>query len=749
MKDSNSFKKMIRSSGFIMAIIFTFALLALPSWAANTGAGTLTVTDDGLCSGMGFSNFKSPKAWDVFQDETIHINISPGFNICTSAPENLLNMKCDVAGPSLECTANQDKGMCQSNNANCQTNSGICTGACSAGNVNAACTTNASCNVSGTCSAGKTCLDGTTSCTSDTGCAVSNRPCSKKCTAGNVGAACTSDVGCNVSGTCSFALATCTTGLLIGNACTTNANCTNQTCASGLQAGQTCTVNGDCTYLACKSNSPGNANGACTTDIGCSINVGTCELALECEDDTSVFIVGTDGTMCEDDTDCSGQGAACDRSCDSDKCNTNNNTCNFTGVDCTVDADCTTKQCSVNGEACVADSDCAGFCTFKDEVMTSGRSGNGAIDVCYETRSSMCLSAQVLYCGMDFEANVNNPPGSMNYSAAVLRPVASTDGNACTMDEECAAPGALDAVCQMGTTCDSPITQCGVLLADCTNEVGSYCCGLGQGAYGAPNSWATALNGETYGQCAGADLGFLPAAKCAGCDAFAGDPNATTMGIHMTRAVTINNLETLIAYLPSSGTPGKFNTSLVGSDTHYGTIPDPNPSGTNSKGQGGGTLAGQVSACQLNTYLSNCTPPFGGANDSFTASGFEDFQLPLGGLVCTKSSGPDKCLGTGDDICRAFGYPACVAEMAVSDVHACANYYLAYGSNGGNPCTCTATELTLALDNINTQFNGCGYVITCPEDRAGTCESNVCTNTMAACTMDSDCNVPGVFDCPM
>jgi len=248
-------------------------------------------------------------------------------------------------------------------------------------------------------------------------------------------------------------------------------------------------------------------------------------------------------------------------------------------------------------------------------------------------------------------------------------------------------------------------------------------------------------------------LGFLPAAYCAGCDAFGGDPNATTMGIHMTKAVTINNLETLIAYLPSSGTPGKFNSS-VGTDTHYatpGAIPDPNPSGTNSKGEGAGTLAGQVSACTLNTYLSNCTPPFGGANESFTASGFEDFQLPEAGvLVCTKSSGPDKCLGTGDDICRAFAYPACVAEMTVSEVHACANYYLAYGSNGGNPCTCTATELTLALDNINTQFNGCGYVIGCPDNSAGTCDSGFCSNNVTtACTIDSDCNVPGVFACPM
>ena len=72
--------------GWVFALAFftiSGTLLAPPAWA-GVGSGTLTVSDDGLCSGTGFSDFDSPNHWDVFQGQIIHINISPGFSICTA-----------------------------------------------------------------------------------------------------------------------------------------------------------------------------------------------------------------------------------------------------------------------------------------------------------------------------------------------------------------------------------------------------------------------------------------------------------------------------------------------------------------------------------------------------------------------------------------------------------------------------------------------------------------------------------------
>ena len=114
--------------------------------------------------------------------------------------------------------------------------------------------------------------------------------------------------------------------------------------------------------------------------------------------------------------------------------------------------------------------------------------------------------------------------------------------------------------------------------------------------------------------------------------------------------------------------------------------------------------------------VSVCTPPFG-ASGTFTASGFGGFTLPSAGtLLCTKRSGPDKVLGTGDDICQAFSYPNCVAGLTVSQVHDCANDHLA---NGTNSCGCSASELTAALNNINVEFDQCGNVIACPGSQTG------------------------------
>lgn len=530
-------KRKVNCTWLFSIFVGTAALaLAPPAWA-GTGSGTLTVTDDGLCSGTGFSDFDSPNHWDVFQGLTIHINISPGFSICTSP-------------------LNTNK-------------------------TNDPCSVNADCN-------------DTANCTGPSG---------------------------------------------------------SKTCNQGLKQDQSCTVASDCTTL------------------------GTCASALECSGNTTVYIKGTDGTPCTQDSDCGG---------------TNETTC---------------------------DTD-IGFCKFVDPINTSGRTGNGAIDVCYTTRSDMCLNAKVAYCDDKNDANVNHPQETPAFSPAFLRPV----------DES-----------------DVPIESCSQNLGpdSCTNEVGSFCCGLTQGAYGAPNSVATAAGTGTCGTCSvtttqscltdancpsgqtcnGATLtgaGFIPAAICQGCNPFTGDPNATTIGIHGTRAVTLNDLATLIAYLPAGGTPKQFNTTgpiAPGTDTHYfgGSIgASQNISGSGSKGNGGGALSGQTMACELNDFLSSCgIGPTGGG--SFTASGFGGFELPSAGtLVCTKRSGGDKVLGTDDDVCQAFSYPNCVEGLTVAQVQACANSQLGTGSNS---CDCTASELTAALNNINVEFDQCGNVIECPESQ--------------------------------
>lgn len=628
----------------ILVSVSTSVLLSNDAFSASTGSGTLTVTDDGLCNGDGFSDFRFPKWWDVFQDGTVHLNITPGFMICTSGVD--INKKCNAAS---DCSTTN--GQCQSN-ANTGTCGAQAAGTCTVGgNIGTSCTANNNCTtVTGTCSSGI-------------------------CTTGKVGQSCSSNPQCNLSGVCTLPPRTCTVGNI----------------------GATCSNNTACNTKSCAQNAPAHPGGDCTTtgDAFCNI-AGTCESALECSGPASVFVAGIDGNACEEDTDCTETN---ETGCNTGTCD--NNICSLTGDDCTTDADCT------------------GFCEFKDEIEDSGRTDNGDIDVCYDTPAGMCLDANVYYCDEETEANVHVAAQGQSFVATLLRAVASTDGEPCTEDSDCEAPGAT-AVCDNGT-CDSPITQCGSILSDCTNEVGSFCCGLSQGAYGAPKSIATALpTGIAYGSCGpnsepAPGSGFLPAAACLGCDAFDGDPNGTTIGIHLTRSLTLDNLNTLIAYLPSGGTPGIFKTNLIGADTHYDApsdIPDPNPGNTNSKGEGAGVLAGQTMACALNTFLSNCDPPFGG-NGSFTGSGFDNFKLPASGApVCTKRSGPDKVLGTGDDICQAFSYPSCVATKTVAEVNTCANQYLATGASS---CNCSASDLNVALDNINNEFDGCGEVVACPQ----------------------------------
>ncbi len=278
---------------------------------------------------------------------------------------------------------------------------------------------------------------------------------------------------------------------------------------------------------------------------------------------------------------------------------------------------------------------------------------------------------------------------------------------------------------------------------DCTAGVGSLCCALTQGAYGAPNSQATALGNNDC--CNPIDMGDVPLAACQSNNVFGGDPNRTTIGIHGNRAVTIgpptggtpssldlsscttpgtmikisnpgvttfnDDLLTLNNYLPATGTPGAFNGSLVGPDTHYcgslgcSAIPDASTSGGNSGGQGGGTLSGQAMTTSLNMYMS-------GVAGMFSASGYAGFTVPgpPGTLFCTKRSGEDKVLGNSDDVCEAFQYPSGVVGQTVAAVLAAANTQLATGGNSLG----TASELNNTLNNFNVQFDSCGVVVACP-----------------------------------
>jgi hypothetical protein len=501
--------------------------------------------------------------------------------------------------------------------------------------------------------------------------------------------------------------------------CTLNGTCTGATkkCNGGTNDQKTCNDPGDCPGGSCSNTCATGTNigSVCSGASDCSI-AGSCDLALECDpssnSNNAITIQGHTGVACTSDFDCSG-GTTCDTS---SRCEGGSKD----GSICTSDPDC------IGGGACKV----VNLCQFSDPVTgTAGTAhlcdggGNdlsacsddnncpggscvtvGKIDACYTTRDTSCGDAQVVYCGTKL-GNIDNPAKSAVRVTAILE---TTDAQGNELDTAAA--------------CTPPST--------CQNTVGSLCCGLSQGAYGAPNSIATSLGtGGNLDFCANTNLGFIPAGRCDNCKVFAGDPNATTIGIHGTRAVTIGpksggtdqsfptDLATLENYLPAGGTPGKFKTSLVSTDTHYyqgcgsgqGKIPDCTTGQTTSKGEGGGALAGQDMACGLNSFLSDCTPPFGGG--SFTTAGFDNFKLPgAGTLVCTKRAGADAVLGTGDDICQAFLFPTCVAGLTVKQVKACADGQLA---NGTNTCGCSASALTQALDNINDEFESCGQVIDC------------------------------------
>jgi hypothetical protein len=412
---------------------------------------------------------------------------------------------------------------------------------------------------------------------------------------------------------------TCTTGGNLNDRCSGDTDCNVAGICSGPPTGKTCSAN-----------SPVNAGGACSTATDCSYiaPVNTCALGLECSGDTTVYIKGKDGNACTQDSECIVPG---ETGCD-------------TG---------------------------AGLCKVVDTVTTSGRSGNGPIDVDYTTNATACSTATVAYCTIGTLANVNLG-GTQVFIPSDLRSVDSTDVPIETPGK-CAA------------------------IPTCTNTEGSLCCTLTQGAYGAPNSVATAAGtgvcNDLINPLTGA--GFIPAAICAGVNPFTGDPDGTTVGLHPTRSVTANNLTALIGYLPTGSTAGSLKSST--SDKHYTGGP------YDSKGDGGGVLTGQTMACQLNDFLSD---------NGFTPGGVTG---NLGAFVvtssfCTARSGTDKVVGTGDDITNTFTFPACAVGKTVQQILDAANALLGGVSNS---LGCSAADLNNALSNINVMFDQCGKVVSC------------------------------------
>jgi hypothetical protein len=404
----------------------------------------------------------------------------------------------------------------------------------------------------------------------------------------------------------------------------------------------------------------------------------------------------------------------------------------FIGRRCESDADCSTAEtagscsaapqleCSsadvlvVRGHrnvACSTDADCypdrcdlaAGFCKFQDAVPASGTLTD--IHACYTARPDACATATVTYCGKAL-AHANNPPGSQIYVPADLRVVDSAGLPVDCGADNGSVPLTVAENAPAPATASAQISR--LSASACGNAPGSLCCTLTQGAYGAPNSVATApcpFQPSEAGCVPGSSgCGLIAGAQaCGGLDAFAGGtlPNATTIG-RPGNSVTLKNLQTLVDYLPAGGPPG---TLRVNEDVLFDSIagpPIPDRIGAGSGGQGGGVLSGQAMTLGLNLFFSQ---------HGYTPAGLENVTAPsLGASICTRRSGPDKVLGTDDDVCQAFAYPACVAGRSAADIRACANEQL---RSGANSCGCTAAELVSALSNLNQQFDECAEVIEC------------------------------------
>ncbi len=251
----------------------------------------------------------------------------------------------------------------------------------------------------------------------------------------------------------------------------------------------------------------------------------------------------------------------------------------------------------------------------------------------------------------------------------------------------------------------------------CVNSPGGSCCTLSQGCFGAWNSQCN-CTGESCNPVTDG-TGYITANPA--CLPESAD------------GVTIVNQTTLISELPASGqagqitSPGSYDCASgapsCGLPGWSGQGSDPNQGGTN--GQGGGALTGHTLSLNLSACLGDA------AAFVQPSSGLGSFVLPTTGtLLCTKRSGEDKLPDTGDEVCEAFAFPACVSGLTVAQVQACADEFL---STGADSCGCSKSDMTAAMGAIIRTFDSCGTVIACPDDAtAGVLDCGTLASVAAA-----------------
>jgi len=457
-----------------------------------------------------------------------------------------------------------------------------------------------------------------------------------------------------------------------GNGVLSVQSSTSSDCSSGLSAvsvgnGGQFDVTGDSTVLLtitpeasiCVAGDPSKIGNTCTLASQCNSTTGSCQLH------------GMNANTCTNGSP-SNAGGPC----------TNDTQCNYSNGDCEVALECQDGTIELGTQG------------GPQGINGTFNINNGTITACVDL-SQLCLNGPVKYC--------LNGHGNQGSAAVVANPQ------------------------NTGVFIPAKLNGCGASSGPetCTNTVGSLCCGLTQGAYGAVNSVATCLADNCNPIVTVTSKGWIPALFDLGTDIFAytGPRNATTIG-QTGKSVSIGtgistdfltDLTTLQAYLPATSTPGKFKNNLVSANVVYtapNQIPDPKSGG--SLGEGGGALSGNAMACGLNVFLSGTISGTDGTT-TFTPTGFGGFTIGAvsGGsvpLICTRRSGPDKILGNADDICQAFLYPNCVGGLTVNQIKADADTFL---STGVSPHGCMASQLNVALDNINNEFDQCGVVIDC------------------------------------
>jgi hypothetical protein len=261
------------------------------------------------------------------------------------------------------------------------------------------------------------------------------------------------------------------------------------------------------------------------------------------------------------------------------------------------------------------------------------------------------------------------------------------DHDACTTNDECvgSACGGFALGCDDGNPCTAdscdaqsgcsniPIPGCGTSNTLCT---------LTQGAYGAGNGAANGAQGWVTNHLAPNQPlppWILPASI-----------GATGTG----QSVTVNTQTGLIAFMPTNGGPNQL--SLANGDVAISTASDvPDPQGSGSGGDGGGTLAGNALAMTLNLWMSDH-----GANPT----GLGSYQLSASFCTCK-----------GNTTAGPFAIPQSVLDAAttVEDLLGLANQILA-GDPPVSQFGVTYSDVDAALDALNNGFDQCRTVCPCP-----------------------------------